>query len=67
MLKFLLLEWQQIALTELPVLLRERRLFATINERFLQKTEEELAQWLVSELVRVGVAETADGMLLNRG
>jgi glyoxylase-like metal-dependent hydrolase (beta-lactamase superfamily II) len=66
MLKFLLLERQQLALAELPSLLVAGRMFAAANERFLKKSETELAQWAVSQLTRVGAAEVAGDMLLNR-
>lgn len=66
MLKFLLLERQHLALAELPSLLAEGRLFAVANERFLKKTESELAQWAANQLVRAGAAEIAGDSLLNR-
>lgn len=66
LLKFLLLERQRIALAELPELLAQIRLFAVANERHLQQTEGELAQWTVAQLVRAGAADIADGMLINR-
>jgi len=66
MLKFLLLERQRLALADLPSLLVEGRLFAAANERYLKKSETELAQWAVEQLVRVGAAEIVGGSLLNR-
>ncbi len=66
MLKFLLLERQQLALAELPSLLVAGRLFVAANQRFLKKSETELAQWAVAQLVRVGAAEIVGGVLLNR-
>jgi glyoxylase-like metal-dependent hydrolase (beta-lactamase superfamily II) len=66
MLKFLLLERQRLALAELPLLLAKGRLFAVANERFLKKTELELARWAVDQLVRAGAAEIVGDALLNR-
>lgn len=66
MLKFLLLERQRLVLAELPSLLSKGRLFAAANQRFLKKSESELAQWAVDQLVRVGAAEIVGGSLLNR-
>lgn len=67
MLKFLLLERQRLALADLPSLLIAGRLFAAANDRFLKKSETELAQWAVEQLVRVGAAEIVGDSLLNRG
>lgn len=64
MLKFLLLERQQLPLAEVPRLLTQIRLFAEANRRYLQQSEAELAQWAVAQLVRAGAA-TVDGELLR--
>lgn len=66
LLKFLLLEQQQIALAEVPRLLSEIRLFAQSNRRYLQQPPAVLAQWAISQLVRAGAAAIAGEMLLNR-
>jgi glyoxylase-like metal-dependent hydrolase (beta-lactamase superfamily II) len=66
MLKFLLLERQQLALADLPPLLGDGRLFANANQRFLKKSETELAQWAVEQLVRAGAAEVVGDTLQNR-
>jgi len=66
MLKFLLLERQQLALADLPPLLGDGRLFANANQRFLKKSETELAQWAVEQLVRAGAAEVVGDTLRNR-
>jgi glyoxylase-like metal-dependent hydrolase (beta-lactamase superfamily II) len=66
MLKFLLLERQQIALAELPALLDSGKSFVTANRRFLKKTPAALAQWAAEQLVRAGAAEIVGGALVNR-
>ena len=65
LLKFLLLERQQIALDAVPQLLTRIRLFRDTNRRFLQLPETELAQWAVSQLLRVCAARVEDGVLHN--
>ncbi len=67
MLKFLLLERQQITLTELPTLLGAGSSFRSANEHFLKKPPEELAQWAAAQLVRVGAAQITGAYLLNAG
>jgi glyoxylase-like metal-dependent hydrolase (beta-lactamase superfamily II) len=67
MLKFLLLERQQIKLADLPELLRQGHFFQTANRLFMQQSEEELAQWAVAQLVRVGAAEIVEEWVVNRG
>lgn len=65
MLKFLLLERQQIKLVDLPDLLRQGHFFQTANRLFMQQSEEELAQWAVAQLVRVGAVKIAGEYVLN--
>ena len=65
LLKFLLLERQQIALAEVPQLLSEIRLFAQANRLYLQQPPALLAQWLISQLLRAEAAAIAGDMLLN--
>jgi len=67
MLKFLLLERQQIRLADLPDVLRQGHFFQTANSLFMHQSEAELAQWAVGQLVRVGAAELVDGWVVNRG
>jgi glyoxylase-like metal-dependent hydrolase (beta-lactamase superfamily II) len=64
--KFLLLEKQKMALTELPKLLSRMRLFGEMNRRYLHQEEAELIRCVVTQLQRIGAADVADGMLLNR-
>jgi len=66
LLKFLLLERQQIPLEELQPLLSRMRLFGESNRRYLNKPPEELAQWAAAQLVRAGAAEVAGGVLRNK-
>lgn len=66
LLKFLLLERQQIALAEVPRLLSEIRLFAESNRRYLQQPPPALAQWAISQLLRAGAAAIAGDLLVNR-
>ncbi|MFC3108427.1 MBL fold metallo-hydrolase [Undibacterium arcticum] len=67
LLKFLLLERQVIAVTELPQLLSGIRLIAESNRRYLGHSMPDLAQWVVAQLVRAGAAELVDGKLVDRG
>lgn len=66
LLKFLLLERQSMPLAELPPLLAQTRLFHEANRRYLRKTEAELAQWAVAQLVRAGAATVDGEQLRNR-
>jgi len=67
LLKFLLLEKQGIPLQQVETLLSSLFLFSEANRRYLQKNNNELAQWTVSQLVRAGAAEVRDGKLFNLG
>ena len=64
LLKFLLLERQQIPLAQVPQLLSGIRLFREANRRFLHLPEAALAAWAVAQLRRVGAAQS-DGIMLN--
>ncbi|RJG07500.1 MBL fold metallo-hydrolase [Noviherbaspirillum cavernae] len=66
LLKFLLLDKQRMALTEVLPLLSNMHLFHEANRRYLHRDDAELAQWVVAQLVRGGVAEVVDGVLVNR-
>ena len=65
MLKFLLLDRQQIALADLPALLATMPVLEQANRRFLQKTPQELAQWAVSQLLRACAARIEGDSLFN--
>lgn len=67
LLKFLLLEKQEIPLPQVETMLSDMFLFHESNRRYLGKTDAELAQWTIAQLVRAGVAEVRDGHLVNRG
>jgi glyoxylase-like metal-dependent hydrolase (beta-lactamase superfamily II) len=66
MLKFLLLERQQLSLAGLPKLLSSVRLFQVANQRFLRMPDAELVQWAVAQLVHAGVADIIGGNLVNQ-
>ncbi|GAC1547022.1 MAG: hypothetical protein NVS3B11_04590 [Collimonas sp.] len=66
LLKFLLLERQQIKLAEVPPMLAGLPLAAAANRRYLQRSEADLSEWAVAQLVRAGAAEIRDGFLCNR-
>ncbi|AIY43998.1 Beta-lactamase-like [Collimonas arenae] len=66
LLKFLLLERQQIRLADVPHMLAGLPLVAAANRLYLQRSEADLAEWTVGQLLRAGAAEVRDGYLLNR-
>jgi glyoxylase-like metal-dependent hydrolase (beta-lactamase superfamily II) len=66
LLKFLLLDRQQIPLAEVPQLLGGMRLFGEANRRYLNVPEAELVDWVVAQLVRAGAADVAGDRLRNR-
>lgn len=61
---FSLLEKRSIALDELPQQLHRVPLYRIANERFLGLSPEALANWLVGELERAGVARREGELLL---
>lgn len=65
MLKFILLERQQVLLADLPSILSAGSAFKSANDYFIKKPPDELAQWAVTQLTRVGAAQIVDGVLLN--
>ena len=67
MLKFLLLERQQIALAEVAALLMAMPLLEQANRRFLQKPPQELARWAVGQLLRACAARVEGETLFNEG
>ena len=67
LLKFLLLERQQIALHALPALVEQNPVIESARRRYLDLSPAELAAWAVRSLVRAGAAREVDGMLLNSG
>jgi glyoxylase-like metal-dependent hydrolase (beta-lactamase superfamily II) len=67
MLTFTLLDRERMPLAGLPDHVTRVPLFAEFNARYLRRTPEALAQWLVDELTRVGAARVDDGMLVSPG
>jgi glyoxylase-like metal-dependent hydrolase (beta-lactamase superfamily II) len=65
MLKFLLLDRQQIALADVPALLDAIPVVVDACAPLLRTTTAELALWAVAALVRAGAARTVDGSLVN--
>jgi glyoxylase-like metal-dependent hydrolase (beta-lactamase superfamily II) len=65
MLKFLLLERQQFALSALPALFEANPVIEGARRRFLTRSPAELAEWAVQSLVRAGAARREDGLLHN--
>ena len=64
MLVFALLERRQLPRAELPAFLASLSFCQSVNARYLNDSNEALAQWLVSDLLRVGALKNVDGMLL---
>ena len=65
LLKFLLLERQQLILSEVPKLLQGIPLCVLSNQRFLRQAPIELAEWAVKQLVRATAARIEGGLLVN--
>ncbi|WP_019139805.1 MBL fold metallo-hydrolase [Noviherbaspirillum massiliense] len=66
LLKFLLLERQDIPLPQVEPLLSGLPLVHETNRRYLNKSVAELAEWAVAQLVRAGAAEVACDRLMNK-
>ncbi len=66
MLKFLLLERQQIALAEVHTLFATVPVLLGAGRRYLDKEPAELADWVVHALVRAGAARRDGELLVNR-
>jgi len=65
MLKFLLLERQQLSLAEVARMTATIPLMVSTNQRYLHRSDAELAAWLVAQLVRSGAARLDGEMLIN--
>lgn len=63
-LAFSMLERRQLARSELPAFLASLSFCQSVNARYLGYSNEELAQWLVTDLMRAGTLKDEDGMLL---
>jgi glyoxylase-like metal-dependent hydrolase (beta-lactamase superfamily II) len=66
MLKFLLLERQQIALASVTELFTAIPVIEGARRRFLDKPASQLAEWAIHSLVRAGAARRDGAMLVNR-
>jgi glyoxylase-like metal-dependent hydrolase (beta-lactamase superfamily II) len=66
LLKFLLLERQQIKLADVPQVLSRLPLVEAANRRYLQRSEADLGEWAVAQLLRAGAAEVRDDHLFNK-
>ncbi len=64
-LKFLLIERQSIALDQIPALLQGVPLLARTNARFWSLPVAELADWVISQLVKTGAAKIDGTQLVN--
>lgn len=65
LLKFLLLERQQMPLAELPALLASIPVVQKTNARYLGKSDQVLAEWAVVQLVRASAADVRGGVMTN--
>jgi hypothetical protein len=65
LLKFLLLEHEQLALDAVPALLDTIPLIDAANRRYIGMPADELARWAVDELVRAGAARIDSQMLID--
>jgi glyoxylase-like metal-dependent hydrolase (beta-lactamase superfamily II) len=65
MLKFLLLERQQIAVGDVPAMFESIPVLAGARRRFLHREPAELADWATAALVRAGAARIDGAMLVN--
>jgi glyoxylase-like metal-dependent hydrolase (beta-lactamase superfamily II) len=66
LLKFLLLERQRLPLPEVTKLMAETRLFREANQRYLQQSAQQLAEWTIAQLLRAGAATLEDDILIDR-
>ena len=67
LLKFLLLERQQIALSEIPVMLATIPLLAESNRRYFKISATAFADWIVAQLIKAGAAASDGKTLFNAG
>lgn len=63
-LAFAMLERRQLARSELPAFLASLSFCQSVNARYIGYSNEELAQWLVTDLIRAGTLKDEDGVLL---
>jgi glyoxylase-like metal-dependent hydrolase (beta-lactamase superfamily II) len=60
---FALLERRQLPRADLPAFLAKLSFCQSVNARYLNHSNEELAQWLARDLIRVGALKEVDGVL----
>ncbi|WP_240162487.1 MBL fold metallo-hydrolase [Glaciimonas sp. PAMC28666] len=65
LLKFSLLEHQQLSLKEVARIVATTPLMVSTNARHLHRSNAELTTWLIAQLVRVGAARVDGELLLN--
>ncbi|PUA17985.1 MBL fold metallo-hydrolase [Glaciimonas sp. PCH181] len=65
LLKFSLLERQQLSLAEVTQFVATTPLIMSTNQRHLQRTDAELTAWLIAQLVRAGAARLDGEILFN--
>ncbi|MBB5199669.1 MBL fold metallo-hydrolase [Glaciimonas immobilis] len=65
LLKFLLLEHQQLSLAEVSRIVATTPLIVSTNARHLHLSDTELTTWLIAQLVRAGAAKVDGDSLLN--
>ncbi|HPT50365.1 MAG TPA: MBL fold metallo-hydrolase [Accumulibacter sp.] len=63
-LAFALLERRQLPRADLPAFLAGLRFCQSVNSRYLNHSNEQLAHWLARDLLRVGTLRCQDGLLL---
>jgi glyoxylase-like metal-dependent hydrolase (beta-lactamase superfamily II) len=61
---FALLERRQLVRADLPAFLASLSFCQSVNARYLNHSNEQLAHWLVRDLLRVGTLKDVDGVLL---
>ena len=64
MFAFAMLERRQLPRSELPDFLAGLSFCRSVNARYLNQSDEELARWMVTDLIRVGSLKDEDGLLL---
>jgi glyoxylase-like metal-dependent hydrolase (beta-lactamase superfamily II) len=67
LLKFILLERQQIAFQTVPTVLNSIRIVTEINRRFFGLSADALATWAIQQLLKAGAARLTDDALCNVG
>ena len=63
-LAFAMLERRQLARRDFPALLASLSFCQSVNARYLGYDDEALADWLISDLIRVGALKDEDGVLI---